>query len=136
MWIIHSFIAMFSLSLMVLCFKKLTDMGVLPEIINLYFFSISSVAFLIFAVLKNTDLKIQTNCLWVFVPLTLMSLSYNYYSILAIRSAPNPGYSEAIKSFYVVIVMIGSFLIFGSELSAKKVIGILMTVAGLFLVAL
>lgn len=57
-------------------------------------------------------------------------------SISAIRSAPNPGYSEAIKSFYVVIVTIASFFVFGSELSAKKVMGILMTVAGLFLIAL
>ena len=132
-WILYSLISVVSISIMTLLFKHLLNSGINPEIINFYFFLISTVAFLGFLVAKSSNFNIPKSSIPIFVILGLLALSYNYFDLLAIKIAPNPGYVEAILTMKIIIITLLSFLLFKSDLNMTKAIGIGLCILGTFL---
>ena len=132
-WILYSLISVVSISIMTLLFKHLLNTGLNPEIINFYFFLISTIAFLGFLFTKSSNFQVPSSSIPVFIILGLLALSYNYFDLLAIKSAPNPGYVEAILTLKIVIVTFLSFWLFSSELNTTKLIGVGLCVLGGFL---
>ena len=59
-------------------------------------------------------------------------LSYlgNLFMVRAIADAPNPGYAMGVIGAQAVVVTIGAIVLFGSEFSLVKGIGIALTVIG------
>lgn len=135
-WVTHSFISMLSFALMTLLFKKLAQTSMLPEVINFYFFLFSTIAILIFNLLRKTKLELPTTSIYIFVLAALIAISANYFSILAIKTAPNPGYSKAIQGFDIIIITISSVFLFGAQISIVKVAGIVLSICGLILLCL
>ncbi len=121
---------------MALLFKKLAQTSMLPEVINFYFFLFSTIAILIFNLVRKTKLELPPNSIYIFLLAALIAISANYFSILAIKTAPNPGYSKAIQSFDVVIITISSVFLFGAQISIVKIAGIALSVCGLILLCL
>lgn len=135
-WVTYSFISMVSFAAMMLLFKKLTETSMLPEVINFYFFLFSTIAFLIFNLLRRTKLELPSSSIYIFVLAALIAISANYFSISAIKIAPNPGYSKAIQSFDVVIISVSSIFLFGAKITMVKAAGIVLSVCGLILLSL
>jgi drug/metabolite transporter (DMT)-like permease len=135
-WTTSAFIAMISFAMMILIFKKLTGTSMLPEVINFYFFLFSTVAFLIFNILKKTKLDLPINYMYLFILAALVAITANYFSIIAIKFAPNPGYAKAIQSFDVVVITVASIFLFGSEITFTKAIGVAFSIIGLILLSL
>lgn len=126
---------MVSITIMMLLFKRLTIYGISPISINFYFFLLTTIGFLILMASTKTSFSLPTSSLWMFFLLAGVALSYNYFDIVAVRDAPNPGLVEAITAFRLVAIAILSAIIFGSALTAKNLIGILFVVVGLVLVS-
>ena len=135
-WITQAFIAMLSISSMVLIFKRLTQFDMKPEIINFFFFLFTTLAFLVLILFKKTRIEIPTTAVPLFILIAIIAVVYNYFSISAIGAAPNPGYVEAIYSFRIVIILIASIFLFGSSITLTKMIGVVLCVIGLILVSL
>lgn len=135
-WVTYSFISMVSFASMMLLFKKLTETTMLPEVINFYFFLFSTIAFLIFNLVRRTKVELPSNSIYIFILAALIAISANYFSISAIKTAANPGYSKAIQAFDVVIVTISSIFLFGSPITMIKAAGIVLSVCGLILLSL
>jgi drug/metabolite transporter (DMT)-like permease len=127
---------MISFAAMMLLFKKLTATTMLPEVINFYFFLFSTIAILIFNLLRGTKLELPSNSIYIFVLAALIAVVANYFSISAIKSAPNPGYSRAIQGFDVVIITISSVFLFGAQITIVKAAGIALSICGLILLSL
>ena len=56
---------------------------------------------------------------------------YRLYQTIAI--APNPGYPTAIISIHILLVAIISALLFGSHINKYTIIGIIITIIGIYL---
>lgn len=135
-WVACSFISMISFSVMMLLFKKLTETNMLPEVINFYFFLFSTIAIFLFNLVRSTKLELPSNSTYIFVLTALIAVAANFFSISAIKLAPNPGYSKAIQSFDVAIITIASVFVFGSQITIAKAAGIVLSMLGLILLSL
>lgn len=133
-WIGQSFISMISITLLVILFKKITLFKIESEVINFYFFFGTTMLFGIFTLLKKSNFAIPSASIPYFISAAIIAILYNYFSISAIKSAPNPGYVEAIVSFRVVIILIASTILFNSGITPIKFIGICLCTAGLILI--
>jgi uncharacterized membrane protein len=89
-----------------------------------------------FIFLRRTSLELPPKSIPLFVIIAIIAVVYNYFSVSAIGSAPNPGYVEAITSFRVVIILMLSVLIFGSNITPIRVMGIALCTGGLILISL
>lgn len=135
-WISHSIIALFSISFLVLILKRLTQFKMEPEIINFYFFLITTIFFFFIIMLKRTSFQIPYNSLPYFILAGFIAIIYNYFSIIAIDNAPNPGYVEAIVSFRVIIILFLSLILFDSQITLIKLTGIIFCSIGLLFLSL
>lgn len=133
-WIIYSAISTLSFTGVVLLFKKLTEFDMKVEIINLYVFILTALTFLCFALFKKSPLQIAANSWHWFILLAIFAFFGNYYSLAALQTAPNPGYVRAIKSLEIVLVTAGSIMLFSSSISYRAMLGIFLTMGGLYLI--
>jgi multidrug transporter EmrE-like cation transporter len=70
------------------------------------------------------------------VLLAVVGAAANYFSVTAIRYAPNPGYVTGIRGFEAGITAVAAATLFKSEITSTKFIGIMLTIAGLILLSL
>jgi hypothetical protein len=82
------------------------------EIINFYFFLLTTVVFLVFSLFKGTHLVISTGSIKWFALLAIVAAAANYFSVTAIRAAPNPGYVTGIRAFETVIIAVVAVFVF------------------------
>jgi uncharacterized membrane protein len=93
-------------------------------------------AFLVFILIKKTKLEIPSSSIPLFLFVAVIAVAYNYFSVSAIASAPNPGYVEAINSFRVIVILVASSFFFDASITPKKLVGIILATTGLILVSL
>lgn len=136
LWIIHAFIALTGFSGIYIFIKAILQQGISPTTINFYFFTLTGIGFLFLALIEKENLKIQQNSWWLFLGLIVAALVGNYFSLRAFAAAPNPGYSQAIVSGALVVLTLVSYFIFGSDISALKFLGILLTISGIALISI
>jgi len=63
----------------------------------------------------------------------IFSTGFNLFQFLAIQSAPNIGYVNAINASSISVVTILAIILFKDEFSKKKLIGVLGVTIGLLL---
>ncbi|MFD2112026.1 EamA family transporter [Thiorhodococcus fuscus] len=134
-WVVSSLIATASITIMMLLFKKLTIHNISPISINFYFFLLVTAGFFAFMLIAKAPFSLPASSLWIFVVLAAFAISFNYFEIVAIRDAPNPGFVESITSFRLVAIALLSTFIFNAELTAKNLAGIVFVIVGLVLIS-
>jgi drug/metabolite transporter (DMT)-like permease len=92
------------------------------EIINFYFFLFMTFTFLIFSLFKKAPFKVEPHLLYWFLVLSVVSFIANYFNILSIDLAPNPGYVKAIQSIQIIFISVISYLLLGSSLGYRALL--------------
>jgi hypothetical protein len=130
MWFFSAVLALLAFAGMQLSFKRLAAGGLSTPTLLLLVFAISTVFLAIHAAASRTSLAVDSR-LYKFVLLAAV-LSYvgNLFMVRAIAEAPNPGYAMGVIGAQAVVVTIGAIVLFGSEFSAVKGVGIALTVIG------
>ncbi len=132
-WFIYSLFAFFGYFAVNFIFKLISNEN--PYLMSLLLYGCAALAMLI-VVLSEKRVVINS-----FKNIALASLA-GIFSVIAtvfalksIKIAPNPGYSVAIYSANFVLLAIISSLVFKSELSLTKFIGIISIFAGIVLLS-
>lgn len=136
MWIFYATFAMLCFAGMQLIFKELTRMGLSSPVILVFLFSICSVFFLAHVAVTRAPLGVSARALWLLGAASVFSYGGNLYMVRAIGQAPNPGYAMAIVGLQALVVTFASILLFGSEISWMKALGVALSVLGVGLLAL
>lgn len=134
-WFIYSTIAAFLLAAHFLFLKKASLSGIPLSLLIMYMWLISSIGLLIYQTSKS-QLSIPTNLIWIVALATITALAGTFLLNLGVYTAPNPGYATAVGSLQVLIVIITSSLIFGSDFTSIKIAGSLFVIAGVIMLGL
>lgn len=132
-WIAYALISVLLFSVMTLIFKKATVMKLDSSIILMFVFLFG----FLFYFAHNVITKKEMFPSWIAILILLVAaaLSYggNLFSVKALAEAPNPGFSEAIGASRLIIISLVAVVLFGSQMTAWNIFGIVLTVAGLVL---
>jgi|TARA_B100001971_G_scaffold194280_1_gene200158 drug/metabolite transporter (DMT)-like permease len=134
-WYIYSIISAFLLAAHFLFLKKASLSGIPLSLLIMYMWLISGVGLLIYQITKG-QLSIPTNLIWIVVFATITALAGTFLLNLGVYTAPNPGYATAVGSLQVLIVVVSSMLIFGSDFSSIKILGSLLVIIGVIMLGL
>jgi drug/metabolite transporter (DMT)-like permease len=135
-WPNLSLLAMLGFVGVALIIKKLTITELRTEVINFYFFLFTTIVFLGLLVSKGTRPVLSLSSIKWFALLAIVAATANYFSVAAIRAAPNPGYVTSIRGFEAGITALVAVVLFKSEITATRFIGIVLMIGGLILVSL
>lgn len=106
-----------------LCVKKLQVFGVDKRIYTLANYLFPSVIFFLLAIIYNQSIWLT---LIIIVSIFIARVILNYVGTIAgykgMELAPNAGYSLVIQKSYAIYTLFASALLFGSELSPRKII--------------
>lgn len=133
-WIILSFAAFFAWGLLSLSAKYLYGQGISPTAFLVYIFIVASSCILTEITLGKKDIRTGVVAHWpLLVSIGVLSALFNLGSFMAIQSAPNVGYVNAINAGSIAVVTLLAAWIFKDELTIRKGIGILGVTFGLAL---
>lgn len=128
---------MICLSAMFLVFKKLGNLGANEYTIITFYFFIAAAMLTVYSFVSKTDILPKNNMIWYLLILTaVLGAAGNIMLVKGLSSAPNPGYALAIVNANVILVTIGAFFLFGSEITFVKGIGIVLSLLGIILLGL
>lgn len=89
----------------------------------------------IYLYIKNNDLKYQyimLNYNWIYIIIITIGIILTHYCInCALSTVNNPGYAKAIIASNILITTFFSILIFKSEISIIKILGIILIIIGI-----
>lgn len=129
-WILASFLMFVSSIILYLAVRQSSLSKNPTQINNLAMFIFPAIVFCVIAVINKTDLSLN---LFQFILIIIQAIFFSYLgnvmSLKSIEKAPNPGYSLVISKSYVVFTSIVSIFMFGSELTTKSIIAILIIIA-------
>jgi len=135
-WVTQAFIAMISISVMVLIIKGLTRLGLSSEVIAFYYFLFTTPLLFIFALYKKAEFGLPLASLPLFFLFAIIAVAYNYFNVSSVGSAPNVGYAVGIISFNVAVVFVASIFLFDASFTLVKFIGIIFSIIGIVLISL
>ena len=135
-WLVHSLVTLFSFGVMLLLFKKLTLMGLSSVVLNFYVFGINFFVFLCLSLGGGVSARITTTQFIIVLSASFFAILGNYFNILGLSTAPNPGYHLAVAFSRVVVVTIFATIFFGSELCLRKLFGVIVVIIGCAIVVL
>lgn len=126
-WVVSSTLMWFSSVISYLLLRRSNILKIPVQINNLVMFLLPFIIYLVVALVGNLELQVTYYELVVIVILSIF-FSYlgNVFSLRGMNSAPNPGYSLVIAKSYVVMTSIASIFLFGSELTMRKSIAIII----------
>ncbi|HDS11358.1 MAG TPA: hypothetical protein ENN77_00450 [Candidatus Wirthbacteria bacterium] len=116
--------------------KYMLNRGIPALILLFYLLLFVSLFILIEIILNKNNIFLKQKQLWVLMAIGLCSFFFNYYYLVGFDVSPNIGYMNAINTSATAAVAFFSFLIFKDELTTQKIIGIIGTSAGLFMLLL
>ncbi len=134
-WFIYSITAALLLAVHFLFLKKASLNGIPLSLLMMYMWLFSSMGLFIYHVFKS-QLAIQANLIWIVALATITALAGTFLLNMGVYTAPNPGYATAVGSMQVLILIVASTLIFGSDFTSIKVMGSLFVVAGVIMLSL
>lgn len=134
MWISHALAATALLGIMLLCAKKASLMGLSAVVILFWVFVGAAVCMGGHLVATRESPKVGWLPLGLLSATAVCSYLGNMAYFKALAAAPNPGYPVAIEGCKAVVVLLGSWLLFNSGMSATKVAGIILCLVGVLLV--
>ena len=133
LWLPLAFGAFFCWGLLSLTSKYLFNHGVSVYAFLTYAYVIVSVCIVFEMLKKKMDFGIIRKDPVNFFLIGLFSAGFNLFLFQAIKTAPNPGYVNAINASSISAVTILAIILFKDEFSKRKFIGILGVTFGLLL---
>ena len=132
-WLVLSLGAFFGWGLLSLVAKFLFTQGVAPLAFLSLLFLIATLCIVVENTSKRVDYSHVFGSWGLFIAIGLAAAAFNFFSFVAIKMAPNVGYVNATNASSIAIVTVFSALLFGDELSLRKLGGVAGVVAGLIL---
>ena len=139
-WVPLAFIALMGYTLTVFGMKKATLLGYSPPEICLCIYIVN---FIFFAFICRKDFRgyfENKTRLKFFLPVVFacafFAFAVNLLNVKGIELAPNPGYHEAIRSTNVVFLTFLAIPLFSASMDKQKILGVISTVAGTFILVL
>jgi uncharacterized membrane protein len=139
-WVSLAFIALAGYTLTVFGMKKAVLLGFSPPEICLCIYIVN---FIFFAFICRRDFKSyfqDKTRLRFFLPLVFacafFAFAVNLLNVKGIELAPNPGYHEAIRSTNVLFLTFLAIPLFSANMDKRKIMGVIGTVAGTFILVL
>ncbi|GEM_PF-3984321 len=133
-WVPLSLLAGLSLAVHALAMTKLTKGGFDLGRINLNVFFLVFVFIALQQIVSGNGYKLPASQLRYIFIAAVGAYSIIYFSLLAIASAPNPGYVSGLTSLSAVVVAIASVFLFDAHLSVSKFVGIVLSLIGVYLI--
>ncbi|MBI2672552.1 EamA family transporter [Candidatus Woesearchaeota archaeon] len=135
-WIIYAMLGMISLGIMSLLLKKLTIENLRAEVMLLFLFIFAAVFYLLQILVTKTQIKINYFLIFLIIAAALFSYIGNLFLVKSIAIAPNPAYSIAIISLQTILVAVGSYFIFNSQLTVINLLGVVLGLIAIILLSL
>src|SRR3989344_6778380 len=132
-WIVYAMLGMISLGIMSLLLKKLTIENLRAEVMLLFLFFFAAVFYLLQILLTKTQIKVNYFLIFLIIVAALFSYIGNLFLVKSIAVAPNPAYTIAIISLQTILVAIGSYFIFNSQLTAINLLGVVLGIIAIIL---
>ncbi len=139
-WVPLAFIALVGYTLTVLGMKKATLLGFSPPEICLCIYIVN---FLFFSFICRKDIRSyfqDKSKLRFFLPVVLscafFAFAVNLLNVKGIELAPNPGYHEAIRNTNVLFLTFLAIPLFSASMDRQKILGVISTVVGIFILVL
>ncbi len=135
-WALYSLIAAISFAGLVLTYKKLLLLGINQVVLNLSIFFLVFLGFSSFVFFKKVPLQLTGAMVLLLMLAATFSFLGNYFQVKSYSEAPNPGYASTLVATQLILITLFSVLLFQSELSWVKVLGIAVVIAGSYLVGM
>lgn len=135
-WVWYGLGSAVCFTVMVLVFKKLLLLDVSPLVLNLLVFGFTFSGFLAWTWVSRTPLNVSMLVVLLVVLASLCSLAGNFLDVLAVKNAPNPGYAATLKATQMALVTLAAPFLFGSELTAVRLLGVALVLVGVVVISL
>jgi uncharacterized membrane protein len=139
-WRILAAVAAVSFALAVLGQKWALRIGFSSAQINLFIFALTFLSFLVWS---RKDIKGWISdkvSLKFFLPLVFFAGAFsclaNYFSVIGVGQAPNPGYSESIKYTQNLFIVFLAVPLLGAKFNKQKFLGVVTVLVGAVIVVL
>lgn len=124
-WVIAAYGVIISSVILYLFVRKAKLQNISVEMQNFGMFFLPTIIFMLYNIITNITFVISAKFLLIIAAAAIfLSWTGNTFSLKALESAPNPGYSLIISKSYVVLTSILSVWIFNSPLTVKDIIAI------------
>ncbi len=133
-WVPLSILAALSLAMHSLAMAKMTKSGFDIGRINLNVFLLVLIFIVAQQLVSGRGYRLPSSQWSYIVIAALGAYLILQLSLMAMASAPNPGYVGGITSLSAVVVAIGSVFLFGSDLSLSKMLGIVLCLIGVYFI--
>lgn len=133
-WVPLSLLAGLSLAVHSLAMAKLSKGGFDLGKINLNVFFLVFIFVGLQQIIAGNGYKLPSTQLIYILIAAVGAFAIIHFSLLAIASAPNPGYVGALTSLSAVVVAIASIFLFDAHFSVSKFVGIALSLLGVYLI--
>lgn len=133
-WVTLSILAALSLSVHTLAMAKMTKSGFQIGRINLNVFLLVVVFMLFQQVITGKGFQLPASQFFLVTIAALAAYAILQLSLMALGSAPNPGYVSGIINSSTVIISIASIYLFNAHFSFTKSVGIFLCLIGVYLI--
>lgn len=129
-WIAYSLMMFFSSVALYLTVRKSSLIKTPAYLTNLAMFAIPLIAYIIIGVVNSSSLSISFwQALILLATAVIFAYGGNKASLHAIDVAPNPGYSLVLSKSYVLFTTLVAVTLLGAEITAQRVLAILIIVS-------
>jgi uncharacterized membrane protein len=136
LWFFYSALTSLLFVGMILCVRRLTDLGFPSKQILTFLFTFLFIGFLAINISSLHTIFQSKNILF-FVLIMIMagifSVIGNWSDFEAIKKAPNPGYPVAIRNASILPITFLSIILFSSDFNPIKIIGVFFILGGIIL---
>lgn len=132
-WFWLAFISLFLFAGVTLVQKHLLNLGIHPIIFGLYLMAFAFIGFLVTAIVTKQEIIIPNIWIIFLILAGVLALFGNLAATYSFKLAANPGYTQAIISASGIVILFSSIFLFKSELTAIKLVGVLLTTVGVIL---
>jgi drug/metabolite transporter (DMT)-like permease len=139
-WVPLAFIALTGYTLTVFGMKKATLLGFSPPEICLCIYIVNFIFFIFICRRDFRSYFRDKTRLRFFLPVAFacafFAFGVNLLNVKGIELAPNPGYHEAIRSTNVLFITFLAIPLFSASMDKQKIMGVISTVVGTFILVL
>lgn len=135
-WFMYAVVAMIAFSVMFLLNKFVLNKGVSSQLLLFYTGIFLVVITGIQILTRKESFHLGSGTLIFIIAIAVFSFIGNFFILNSINISPNPGYSLAVSGVHILIVALVSIVLFKSELTVVKGIGVLLSVIGIVLLGL
>ena len=135
-WLEYSLLAAVFSAATTLAFKHILNKGIKIPLLFFYVLFLGTVFSAAYLIYNKQPLKVEASLLSSMVLTVLVGIAGSYFLFKAISIAPNPGYVSAISAMQAVLVTLAAVVLFKSELTLVKGIGVVVATLSVVLLGL